>query len=115
MIGLPVLVYPLLMLGISRLQESREEASEARTSVVAVWGAVPDSLRQMLNAGDAHVGVQRVAGSDGSGSRRPERGHRGPAGGRGRNPARSARVGEGMPARTSTSRTTSSPPPRAPF
>ena len=55
MIGLPVLVYPLLMLGISKLQESREEASQARTSVVALWGSVPDALHQALNAGDAHV------------------------------------------------------------
>ena len=32
MIGLPVLVYPLLMIGLSRLQESQTEASEARAS-----------------------------------------------------------------------------------
>ena len=36
MIGLPVLVYPLLMMGLSRLQESQEAATEARRSVAAI-------------------------------------------------------------------------------
>ncbi len=52
MIGLPVLVYPLLMVGLSRLQESQTEASEARASSIAIWGTAPASLA-------AHLGEAR--------------------------------------------------------
>ena len=38
MIGLPVLVYPLMMIGFSKLQESQTDAQEARQSDVALWG-----------------------------------------------------------------------------
>lgn len=48
MIGLPVLVYPLLMVGLSRLQESQTEASEARASSIAIWGTAPASLAAHL-------------------------------------------------------------------
>jgi sodium transport system permease protein len=57
MIGLPVIVYPLLMMGLSRLQESQEAASEARTSAVALWGAAPGPLLSALRAEDARLGV----------------------------------------------------------
>jgi sodium transport system permease protein len=48
MVGLPVLLYPLMIIGLSRLQEAQSEASEARRSVVAVWGELPGSLRTAL-------------------------------------------------------------------
>ncbi len=48
MVGLPLLLYPLLILGVAKLQESQMEASEARKSKVALWGTVPDGLRQRL-------------------------------------------------------------------
>jgi sodium transport system permease protein len=63
MIGLPVLVYPLLMMSLSRLQEAQQEASQARASVVAVWGTVPEDLRNTLSAADAHVGVSPWLGA----------------------------------------------------
>lgn len=55
MIGLPVLVYPLLMVGLSRLQESQAAATEARRSVVAAWGALPPALEAALAGADARV------------------------------------------------------------
>jgi sodium transport system permease protein len=47
MVALPVLIYPLMMIGFSKLQVSQREATEERTSRVAVWGAPPAGL---LNA-----------------------------------------------------------------
>ena len=44
MVGLPVLLYPLLLIGFSKLQESESEAREERTSRVAVWGQAPADL-----------------------------------------------------------------------
>ncbi|MCL4811549.1 MAG: ABC transporter permease subunit [Vicinamibacteraceae bacterium] len=41
MVGLPVIIYPLMLMGLSRLQESRAEEGERSPSVVAVWGGVP--------------------------------------------------------------------------
>lgn len=44
MVGLPVLVYPLAILGMSKLQENQEAAQTAKKSQVAVWGEVPMEL-----------------------------------------------------------------------
>ena len=41
MIVLPVLLYPMLIMGFSRLAESESEAALAKPSVIAVWGALP--------------------------------------------------------------------------
>ncbi|MGJ5817303.1 ABC transporter permease subunit/CPBP intramembrane protease [Paludibaculum fermentans] len=52
MIGLPILLYPLLMIGLSRLQEGQEAAQAARASRVAVWGTLPlDAQERMLKSG----------------------------------------------------------------
>jgi sodium transport system permease protein len=48
MIGLPVLVYPLMLIGVSRLQLSRSAALQAQSSDVAVWGEVPEALLHKL-------------------------------------------------------------------
>lgn len=48
MVGLPLLLYPLLIFGLSRLQESQQAAQTARDSAVAVWGAVPPALDAQL-------------------------------------------------------------------
>ncbi|MBI5087136.1 MAG: CPBP family intramembrane metalloprotease [Acidobacteria bacterium] len=48
MIGLPILLYPLLMIGMSRLQEGQEAAQTARASRVAVWGELPAELEARL-------------------------------------------------------------------
>ena len=51
MIALPVLLYPLLMIGFSKLQVSQREATEERTSRIALWGAAPAALREALTRG----------------------------------------------------------------
>lgn len=50
MVGLPVLLYPLLFISLSKLQESQREAREERVSRVAVWGKAPDHLLDALRA-----------------------------------------------------------------
>jgi len=44
MIALPVLIYPLIIIGFSKLQLSQAEATAERTTRAAVWGAVPPGL-----------------------------------------------------------------------
>lgn len=51
MIVLPVLLYPMIMIGFGKLQESTREATEGRVSRVAVWGTVPDGLDEALSEG----------------------------------------------------------------
>ncbi|MEW6322645.1 MAG: ABC transporter permease subunit/CPBP intramembrane protease [Acidobacteriota bacterium] len=47
-IGLPVLVYPLIIIGFSRIAESGESAIASRASTVAVWGALPAEVEAAL-------------------------------------------------------------------
>jgi sodium transport system permease protein len=49
-LGLPVLLYPLAILGFARLAESGEDAIEAGRSTVAVWGTLPAAVEQQLAA-----------------------------------------------------------------
>ena len=51
MIVLPVLLYPLLMMGFSKLQLSQREATEGRVSRIAVWGALPSGLGEAIARG----------------------------------------------------------------
>jgi sodium transport system permease protein len=48
MVVLPVLLYPMIIMGFGKLQESTREATEGRQSRVAVWGNVPSGLRDLL-------------------------------------------------------------------
>jgi sodium transport system permease protein len=48
MLVLPVLLYPLLIMGFSRLAESESEATLAQPSTVALWGRVPPALEREL-------------------------------------------------------------------
>ena len=50
MVGLPMLLYPLMIMGMSALRKSQQEASEARPSTVAVWGVLPPELSGQLKA-----------------------------------------------------------------
>lgn len=50
MIGLPLLLYPLLILLMNSLTGSQREAGESRTSKVALWGDAPAELRALLAA-----------------------------------------------------------------
>jgi sodium transport system permease protein len=45
---MPVLVYPLFAIGVSKLEGSEAEAREAKSSTVAVWGELPPAVREPL-------------------------------------------------------------------
>jgi sodium transport system permease protein len=45
----PILMYPLLTIGLTRLQDSEEAATKARKSVLAVWGNAPTALLNSLD------------------------------------------------------------------
>jgi sodium transport system permease protein len=49
MVGLPVLLYPLMMIGLTKLQRSHVEAQEARASKIALWGDVETELSDWLS------------------------------------------------------------------
>ena len=57
MIALPLVLYPLLMIGFSKLQVSQREATVGRTSRIAVWGAPPADLRGALTR-DGRVAIE---------------------------------------------------------
>jgi sodium transport system permease protein len=48
MLVVPVLLYPLLIMGFTRLAESESEATLAKPSTVALWGQVPAALEREL-------------------------------------------------------------------
>lgn len=48
MIGLPLVLYPLMIIGMSSLRESEQEKSEARASAVSIWGDAPAELLMQL-------------------------------------------------------------------
>lgn len=47
-IGLPMLLYPLLFIGITKVQKTQEVAEDKRASKIAVWGAAPAPLLDWL-------------------------------------------------------------------
>jgi sodium transport system permease protein len=47
---IPVLLYPLFAIAVSKLQGSDAEAREAKASRVAVWGELPEALKTRLEA-----------------------------------------------------------------
>lgn len=64
-LGIPVLLYPLIAIALTKLQESRSEAQEATQSKVAVWGTIPASL-QSLAATNRHLDWMPKFGLDAS-------------------------------------------------
>jgi ABC-type Na+ efflux pump permease subunit len=51
MVALPVVIYPLLMIGFSKLQVSQQEATEERVSRIAVWGVESPGFRDAITKG----------------------------------------------------------------
>lgn len=47
-VGLPVLLYPLIAIALTKLKETQNEAQEAARSRTAVWGTIPASLEPNL-------------------------------------------------------------------
>ena len=62
MIALPLLLYPLLILGLNRLREGQQAATAVRASKVAVWGELPEEIRQRLS-GKVKVELLQWAGA----------------------------------------------------
>lgn len=52
LILVPLLLYPLFALAVSKLVGSESDAIEARSSKIAVWGELADDLRRRLEAAD---------------------------------------------------------------
>jgi sodium transport system permease protein len=50
MIGLPIFLYPMLMMLMGRLQEGQEAAQTARSSKIAVWGRLPAGLEERIRS-----------------------------------------------------------------
>jgi len=73
MVGLPLLVYPLMIVGMSKLQESQSEAQEARRSIVAVWSAAPGALEGVLRS-DASISIRPDLGLSAGARRALEQG-----------------------------------------
>ncbi|MBI1841981.1 MAG: CPBP family intramembrane metalloprotease [Verrucomicrobia bacterium] len=64
-VGLPILLYPLIAMALTKLQESRAEAQEAVRSKIAVWGRLPGELKSDLersNKLDLFAGLGLEAG-----------------------------------------------------
>lgn len=51
-VGLPVLLYPLVIVAFTRIAESGEDAIAADKSAVAVWGTLPAPVTAALEAAD---------------------------------------------------------------
>jgi sodium transport system permease protein len=62
MIVLPVLLYPLLLMGFTRLAESESEAALAQPSTIAVWGVIPPALQREFDE-RAHLTLKPWAGA----------------------------------------------------
>ncbi len=64
MVGLPVLLYPLIMIGAAKVMESQREAQQARTAKVGVWGAMPEGFAERL-AKAGKIDLRQGAGLSG--------------------------------------------------
>ena len=54
-IGLPMLLYPLLITSVSKVQQSHQATEDKRASQIAVWGAAPASLFDWLKRTNVFV------------------------------------------------------------
>lgn len=65
MVALPVVIYPLLMIGFSKLQVSQQEATAERVSRVAVWGVETPGFRDAITKGGRVAVEGRAVPPDG--------------------------------------------------
>ena len=54
-VGLPMLLYPLLITSVSKVQQSHQATEDKRASRIAVWGAAPASLIDWLERTNVFV------------------------------------------------------------
>ena len=76
MVGLPILLYPMLIIGLSRLQDAQDAETAKRVPIVSVWGEAPAPLVQALRDAkfDVRMGdgeTAEVRGRLGRGDYRP--------------------------------------------
>lgn len=57
-VGLPLLLYPLVAMALTKLQESQSEAQEAALSKIAIWGKAPAQLMSVLQSSNKMEFVQ---------------------------------------------------------
>jgi sodium transport system permease protein len=50
MVGVPILLYPMLMMLLGRLQETQQAVQTARVSRVAIWGSVPGDIAAAISS-----------------------------------------------------------------
>lgn len=60
LVGLPILLYPLMLIGFTKVARTQSEARAARSSVVAVWGA--DAPAALFSGSAAVLEVRPGAG-----------------------------------------------------
>jgi len=60
-IGLPLLLYPLMILGMTKVQKAHIESEDERVSQAAVWGDAPESLLTALQT-STNVSLTNWAG-----------------------------------------------------
>ncbi len=59
MLVLPLLLYPMMIIGMSRFQQSMEKESAQRTAKIHVWGEAPQGLLQLLQARNFETAVNQ--------------------------------------------------------
>lgn len=59
MLALPLLLYPMLIIGMSRFQQNLEKESAQRTARIYLWGEAPESLLRLLRARNFEVAVNK--------------------------------------------------------
>src|SRR5688572_23695995 len=64
-IGLPLLLYPLMILGMTKLQKVHVESEEERVSQIAIWGDAPQALLKSLQNTNA-LGLTNWGGASDS-------------------------------------------------
>jgi len=60
---IPVLLYPLFAIAVSKLQGSDKEARETRVSRVAVWGELPEALKTRLTTSTSKLDLRPWEGA----------------------------------------------------
>lgn len=59
MLVLPLLLYPMMIIGMSRFQQNMEKESAQRTAKVLLWGEAPAGLVRLLKARNFDVAVNQ--------------------------------------------------------
>jgi sodium transport system permease protein len=64
MIALPLLLYPMMIIGLSRFQRDMEKESSQRTARLTIWGEAPDGLPDLLRSRNFEIIAARPMPDD---------------------------------------------------